>query len=166
MAKKSSKQNDAEKVAKLAKTCSLTAVRMTESASNLVIVDNVLPSTFSVILQSRAELSDGEIRSLIGVSLTGEADGSKSEVRIASKWELIYETTAKRVPEEILLAFGENVSVPDIFPYAREYVNSISMKMAIPQIVLPWYRKAAAEKPATKKSSRKKATRKRNSPTK
>jgi preprotein translocase subunit SecB len=85
-----------------------------------------------------------EERLVVGIRFVLEAakkEEADTITKISCKFILLYDVPGiKGFPDDALAAFAQTTGVFNVWPYWRELVHSMSLRMAIPPVVLPSYR--------------------------
>ncbi|WP_169981208.1 hypothetical protein [Tautonia rosea] len=121
---------------------------LSESASRRTSKAAAILDDFSPTIQIAQvhHVADREAKSLIVVvplKLIVEEDGDKpiEHVRISATFILFYRVDSyEGIEEENLEAFASMNGVFNAWPYWREYVQSMAVRMGLPPIVVPVHR--------------------------
>lgn len=114
--------------------CLLKLVRLAECSTMLKVVD-VLPKTFNVKITVESRFL--KEASMVVSRTTVAVDGSEGEssVQITGKFDATYGTSRGSVSDDELKVFSET-TLRDTWPYAREFIHSMSLRMAINPLVM------------------------------
>lgn len=123
-------------------------VKMLESTWKRRLVDDKLPGQIRMDYKAQAKADNEKKR--IEVCATFEVNGQyegeeRSEptsvpFRIQAAFQLIYSVNSPiALSEEHIAAFGEFNGIYNAWPYWREYVQSTTVRMGLPPMVVPVY---------------------------
>lgn len=122
----------------------LVDLRLLESSSILqlnVQVNNVTKINQSVNISfKRREEPAGIIMQYI-LSVAGISENQDELIRISAKYGEIYQINTKEIfSDETIEKFGQYVGLNTVWPYWREFVQSITIRMSLPPLILPLIR--------------------------
>ncbi len=134
-----SKRELAEKVAARVQAID---IRLVETAAKLALDDHRLPTKLHLEIQTTPALirQEREVRAHVRFDLRGRYEQSAEEdpLRITVVFCLRYSlssTEGLRKPH--IMAFGELNSTSNTWPYFREYVQSVTVRMGLPALPIP-----------------------------
>lgn len=124
----------------------LQSIRLMHSESKLALTKGEPPSCagFSICCNANASHDDEKPRIDVDLEFTLESvderqkTSTESSIKILGKYWLIYKSNSpSRLASDQLEAFIQSTSLPDAWPYWREYVQSMAMRMGLLSMFVP-----------------------------
>lgn len=167
MAEKTSrKKSTVTLAASVAKKLSIRQVQLVDCEAKQSLREGKLPRQTKIQIQCSSAYDDEKKTVVVDLDFTLVAhykDSSPDDtpLQIRAKYQLIYMTKkAEKFTPEQLGGFTQLSATSDVWPYWREFIQSMTTRMGLPPLTVPLFSSSSVEavetKPAKKKASRSK----------
>jgi preprotein translocase subunit SecB len=136
------------------------AVRLVETSARQVVSGDKLPQQLDLAIKTEASLDPETLKIAVDVrcSLAARyADAGQEAqvpVSIAAVFRVEYSCdSSQNLTKESIDAFGELNGVYNVWPYWREYVQSVLVRMGLPPLTIPVFRPMSDSWPIPRPSS-------------
>jgi preprotein translocase subunit SecB len=122
----------------------LREVRLLESSNFLKVSSDEFKITNieqNIYIEPRQNLETSVIALVFHLKLKGKSDADEEMLRVAAKYGAIYNLkTKEQFEDEIISKFSQFVGLNVIWPYWREFVQTMTSRMGLPPLTLPLVR--------------------------
>ena len=132
------------------------SIRLIETLAKQSLVNNDLPTKLAIVVNAVPvnSVNGKEVGVCATFVLSGryeEADTGEPPLRIQASFVLEYSlTSSEGLTKDNYDAFAELNGVHNVWPYWREYVQSVATRMGLPPLAIPVYRVVPGETPTPK----------------